>query len=138
MDEQFMKEAIKLALKSYKKNEVPVGAIVVKNNKIIGYGYNKTEKKKCQMYHAEINAIKMATKKIKNWRLDDCTIYVTMEPCLMCCGLINNSRIRKIVYAVDNPNFGGTKKLKNIEITTNICSKEYKELLQNFFKTKRK
>ena len=137
MDEFYMKLAIKQAKKALKYNEVPVGAIIIKNNKIISQAYNKKEIKKNVIKHAEIIAISQACKKLKNWRLDDCILYVTMEPCMMCSGAIEQSRIKKIVYGAKNENYGSTKLLKNIEITSNICEKECLELVQTFFKKRR-
>ena len=137
MEEKYMKIAIKEAKKALKKGEVPVGAIIVKENKIISKGYNKKEKTKNVIKHAEIIAISKACKKIKNWRLDNCEIYVTMEPCMMCCGAIEQSRIKKIVYGVKNENYGYTNVLKNVKIISQICEKECKEMIQAFFKKKR-
>lgn len=133
MHNYYMKEAIKQANKALNKNEVPVGAVIVRNNKIIAKAFNKKEKKHDCTQHAEMLVIQQASKKIKNWRLDDCTIYVTMEPCMMCCGAIQQSRIKTIVYGIKNENFGYTKEIKNIKIVPNICEKECKELIQNFF-----
>lgn len=137
MYEFYMKQAIKEAKKALKKGEVPVGAVVVKNNKIISKAYNKKEKLKNVTKHAEIIAISKACKKIKNWRLDDCEIYVTMEPCMMCSGAIEQSRIKKIIFGVKNENYGYTINLKNIEIISQICEKKCKELIQGFFKKRR-
>ena len=132
LDEYYMKKAYKEAKKAYKKGEVPVGAIIVNKNKVISKGYNKTEKKHDVTKHAEIEAIQKASKKIKNWRLNECTIYVTMEPCLMCKGAIINSRIQKIVYGVSNKY---NKKINsNLKIVQNVCESECKDLLQSFFK----
>ena len=137
MNEYYMKLAIKQAEKALKKDEVPVGAIIVKNNKIIARAFNKKEYKKDVTKHAEIIAISKACKKIKNWRLDDCEIYVTMEPCMMCSGAIEQSRIKKIVYGVKNENYGYTSNLKKIEIISQVCEKECKKIIQTFFKKKR-
>ena len=137
MNEYYMNIAIKEAKKAYKYEEVPVGAVIVKNNKIISKAYNKKEKTKNVTKHAEIIAISKACEKIKNWRLDDCEIYVTMEPCMMCSGAIQQSRIKKIVYGIKNQNYGFTDKLKNIEIISQVCEKECKELVQSFFKKRR-
>lgn len=137
MNEYYMNVAIKEAKKAYKYEEVPVGAVIVKNNKIISKAYNKKEKTKNVTKHAEIIAISKACEKIKNWRLDDCEIYVTMEPCMMCSGAIQQSRIKKIVYGIKNQNYGFTDKLKNIEIISQVCEKECKELVQSFFKKRR-
>ena len=137
MNEYYMKLAIQQAKKAYKYEEVPVGAVIVKNNKIIAKAYNKKEKTKNVTKHAEIIAILKACKKIKNWRLDDCEIYVTMEPCMMCCGAIEQSRIKKIIYGVKNENYGSTELLKNVKIISQVCEKECRELVQSFFKKRR-
>jgi len=137
MNEYYMNIAIKEAKKAYKYEEVPVGAVIVKDNKIITKAYNKKEKTKNVTKHAEIIAISKACKKLKNWRLEDCTIYVTMEPCMMCSGAIEQSRIKKIVYGVKNENYGSTDQLKNVEIISKVCEKECRELLQSFFKKRR-
>ncbi len=137
MNEYYMKIAIKQANKALKYNEVPVGAIVVKNNKIISKAYNKREKSNDSTKHAEMIAISKACKKIKNWRLDECTLYVTMEPCMMCSGAIEQSRIKKIVYGVKNENYGYSDNLKNIEIISKVCEEECKKLVQTFFKKRR-
>ena len=137
MNEYYMKIAIKEAKKAYKHKEVPVGAIIVKNNKIISKAYNKKEKTKNVTQHAEIIAISKACKKLKNWRLDNCEIYITMEPCMMCSGAIQQSRIKKIIYGVKNEKYGYSSNLKNVEIISQICENECKNLVQSFFKKKR-
>lgn len=137
MNEYYMNLAIKEARKALKHNEVPVGAVIVKNNKIIAKAHNKKETKNDTTKHAELLAISKACKKMKNWRLDNCEIYVTMEPCMMCSGAIEQSRINKIVYGVKNENYGCTDKLKNIEIISQVCEKTCKELVQSFFKKRR-
>ena len=137
MNEYYMQLAIKQAKKALKYNEVPVGAVIVKKNKIISQAFNKKEKNYDVTKHAEIIAISKACKKIKNWRLDDCEIYVTMEPCMMCSGAIEQSRIKKIVYGVKNENYGYTDNLKNVEIISKICEKECREMVQTFFKKRR-
>ena len=96
MKEKFMKEALKEAKKAYNKLEVPVGAIIVKDGKIIARAYNQKENKKDTTNHAEILAIKKASKKLESWRLLDCDMYVTLEPCSMCAGALIQSRIRKV------------------------------------------
>lgn len=137
MNEYYMQLAIKEAKKALKHGEVPVGAVIVKNNKLISKGYNKKEKTKNVIKHAEMIAISKACKKIKNWRLDDCEIYVTVEPCMMCSGAIEQSRIKKIIYGTENVNYGYTHNLKKIEIISNIYENECKELIQSFFKKRR-
>jgi len=137
MYEKYMKIALKQAQKALKYNEVPVGCVITKNNKIIAKAYNKKEKTKNVIKHAEIIAISRACKKMKNWRLDDCEIYITMEPCMMCSGAIEQSRIKKIIYGVKNENYGYTENLKNIKIISQICEKECKKIVQTFFKKRR-
>ena len=137
MNEYYMQLAIKEAKKALKHGEVPVGAVIVKNNKLISRGYNKKEKTKNVTKHAEMIAISKACKKIKNWRLDDCEIYITMEPCMMCSGAIEQSRIKKIIYGTKNANYGYTHNLKKIKIVSNIYENECKELIQSFFKKRR-
>lgn len=139
----FMKKALKEAEKAYYKGEVPVGAVIVKNGKIISRGHNLKEIKKDTTKHAEIIAIEKASKKIDAWRLEDCDIYVTMEPCPMCMGAIINSRIRKIYYGIPDLKAGACGSV--IDLTTykfnhiptyekNVLGEESKELLQRFFR----
>jgi len=144
----YMKEALKEAKKSYKKGDVPVGAVIVKNNKIIARAHNQKEKKQIATKHAEIIVIEKACKKIKNWRLEECTLYVTLEPCLMCAGAILQSRIKSLVYATESEKFGFVSSIENIlnnkknnhnvEITKGMCNEESRELMVKFFKDKRK
>ena len=146
--EYYMKEALKEARKAYKKLEVPVGAIIVKDDKIIARGYNKKESTNNCIMHAEIEAIKKASKVLNNWRLNDCEMYVTLEPCAMCAGAIINSRINKVYIGTMEENTGacGTKinLLKNkklnteIKIEKNILQEECTKLLKDFFKERRK
>lgn len=146
--EKYMELAIKEALKAQKNGDIPVGAIIVKDGKVIAKAYNKKEKNKCPTEHAEILAIKKASKKLKTWRLDDCILYVTMEPCLMCAGAMVQSRIKKVVYGVENSKFGFAGSIDNIlnnknmnhtiEIEKKICEKEIIKILKEFFKDKRK
>ncbi len=96
--EFWMKKALELAQKSYEENEVPVGVLIIRSNNIVGEGWNLMNSTNIATNHAEIIAIKMASQKLGNWRLLDCEIYVTLEPCLMCVGAINNCRIKKLVY----------------------------------------
>ena len=108
--------------------------MIVKNNKIISKAHNQKEKSKNVIKHAEIIAISKACKKMKNWRLEDCQIYVTMEPCMMCSGAIYQSRIKKIIYGVKNEKYGFTNNLKNVKIISQICEEECKKMIQTFFK----
>lgn len=133
MQERFYREIIKLSKKAYKKNEVPVGAIIVKNNKIIAKAYNKIEKNHDATMHAEILAIKKASKKLKNWRLNECEMYVTLEPCKMCSSAIELSRIKKIYYLVKKDKQILIDKNKYI-YKNNLYTKESLNLLRSFFK----
>lgn len=105
-NEKFMLEAYKEAKKAYNLNEVPVGCVIVCDNKIIAKGHNLRNTKKNVLFHAEIIAINKACKKLNKWILDDCTIYVTMEPCIMCAGTILQSRIGKVVYGIPQNRYG--------------------------------
>lgn len=139
----FMKQALKEAKKAYSKNEVPIGAVIVKDGKIISRGYNLKENKKNTLKHAEIIAIEKASKKLNAWRLEECDMYVTMEPCPMCMGAIINSRIRKIYYGVPDLKAGACGSVIDLtnykfnhipEYEKNILEEESKALLQKFFK----
>ena len=136
---KFMNIAIKEAIKAKNKGDVPVGAVIVLKNKVIGKAHNKKEHNKNATKHAEILAISKACKKLHSWHLDNCTLYCTMEPCMMCSGAILQSRIKKVVYLVKNEKYGCTHLLKNskiefIEIKENI---DMKKLLNDFFQLKR-
>ncbi|MEG0021750.1 MAG: nucleoside deaminase [Bacilli bacterium] len=142
-----MNEAIKEAKKALKHNDIPVGAVIVKNNKIIAKAHNKKELKKCSTKHAEIIAIEIACKKLKTWHLDDCDLYVTLEPCLMCCGAIIQSRLKNIYYGTTSNKFGYVKSIDNVFENKNNYKPEHIEnlnvigcskLLVDFFKDKRK
>lgn len=136
VDKEFMDEAIKLAIRSYEEDEVPVGAVVVKDNKIIGCGYNQKDKTKNPLKHAELIAIEEACKYMGDWRLNDCTLYTTFEPCMMCMGAIVESRISKVVYGAKK-NEQTFYNLNDIEIFGGVLEEECLHLLQKFFKNKR-
>ena len=146
-DEEWMQHAFQLAKKSEEHNEVPVGAIVVYRNEIIGEGWNHPISSNNPTAHAEIMALKKAGKKIGNYRLLDSTMYVTLEPCVMCAGAMVHARIAKLVYAVDDQKTGAcgsvfnivqTEELNhNIEIKKGVLEKECQALIQDFFKEKR-
>ena len=142
--EYFMKEALKEAQKAYDKLEVPVGVVIVKDDKIIARAYNQKEEKNSPIRHAEITAIEKACKKLNNWRLNDCEMYVTLEPCPMCAGAIVSSRIRKIYIGTTEPNWGACGSKLNllqdyefetkVEIETNVEQEECQKILKSFFK----
>ena len=146
--EKWMSEAIRLAQIAYEKDEIPVGAIVIKDNKIIGRGYNQREILKDPTAHAEVLAITAAANTIADWRLDDCTLYVTKEPCAMCAGAIINSRINNVIFGCYDAERGycgsiadlcGDPRLKNdITVRGGIKEQECLSLIQDFFKTRRK
>jgi tRNA(adenine34) deaminase len=147
MDEYYMKLAIKEAQKSLLTNDVPVGALIVDSDgNIISKAHNIKEKNQSLIDHAEIIAINKANKKINNWHLDDYTMYVTLEPCMMCTGAIIESRIKRLVYGTTSPKYGyiesvehaGTDPQKsNLQVTSNICQEDCENLLKTFFKTLR-
>lgn len=130
-----MELAIKQSKKAYKKGEVPVGAVIVKDGKIISKAYNLVEKKKNATLHAEIIAISKASKKLKNWRLIDCEMYVTLEPCSMCMSAIELSRIKKLYFLIEKDKEISIKKDKYSHIE--YKNDEYLNLIQSFFKKKR-
>lgn len=143
-----MEEAVKQAEKALKKNEVPIGAVVVQNDKIISRGHNQRERKQNAVKHAEIIAIEKACKRLKSWRLDDCEIYVTLEPCPMCAGAIANARIKKLIYGAQEKTSGDNlceAILSSIRLNHKveiIVDQENQEkcsnLLTDFFKNRRK
>lgn len=134
-----MKIAVDESLKAKKNDDVPVGAVIICNNKIISKAYNKKENNSDATQHAEIIAISKACRKRKSWHLDDCELYCTMEPCMMCCGAILQSRIKKVYFIVKNDNYGCTDLLNNSKIEVFQLDDKYqiKTLLNNFFKEKR-
>ena len=145
-DEKFMKEALKEAKKAYQKEEIPVGAIIVKNGKIIARGHNLKETKVDTIKHAEIIAIEKAEKKLNSWRLEDCHMYVTLEPCSMCAGAIINSRIKKVYIGTMDEKTGACGSVLNlfeynfnhkVELETGILKEECKKIIQEFFKSLR-
>ena len=133
--EKYFEIAYKEAIKAYKHKEIPVGAIIVKNNKIIAKSSNNRQKKKNVIGHAEINCIKKASKKLGDWRLDGCDLYVTLEPCNMCRIIIDESRISNVFFLIKQENL--TKICtKTPEIQTNDCEElknKYSKLLKSFF-----
>ena len=143
-DEKFINEALKQAKKALLLNEVPIGAVVVQNGKIIGRGYNMREKNRNATHHAEVVAISRACKKANDWRLENSTLYVTLEPCMMCLGAALNARVDRVVFGAFDP-CGKNEKNQTISalnhkivVEGGIGEKECKKILQDFFKQKRK
>lgn len=146
--EEFMKEALRLAKIAYKKDEVPVGAVIVKDNKIIAKAYNKRQKSQDATLHAEIIAIKKACKKLHTFRLNDCMLFVTLEPCAMCSGAIINARVGTVVFGAYDPKYGCCGSIYNLpednrfnhraKVIGGVMEKECRELLTQFFESKRR
>lgn len=147
MNEKYMNIALEEAYKSYEKGDVPVGAVVVYKNEIIARAHNCKEQNKNAVEHAEILAISQACQKLNTWHLEECTIYVTLEPCLMCAGALIQSRIGKLVFATENEKFGYVGSISNVLnnksnnhhpiIINGICKEKSQKLLKEFFKDKR-
>lgn len=149
-DYDYMELAYKQAIKAYKLNEAPIGAIIVCEDKIIARAYNKRELKQNVTRHAEIIAIEKACKKLNSWRLESCTLYVTLEPCIMCSGAIQQARIKRIVYGASDTKAGALGGLFNVysngglnhypvvsrETLDGKCSELIKEFFQNLRKSK--
>ena len=147
LEEKYMKAAIREAKKAAAINEVPIGCIIVHQDKVIARGYNRRSVDKNVLSHAEIIAIRKACKKMGDWRLEDCTMYVTLEPCPMCAGAIVQARIPKVIMGCRNPKAGCAGSVLDIlhqsglnhqvETETGILEEECSKLLKNFFKTLR-
>lgn len=137
--DKYVDKIIELAKIAYENDDIPVGAIVVKNSEIIGEGFNTRNRFKSVIGHAEIEAIEMACKHIGDWRLDDCTMYVTLLPCMMCTGAIIESRINSVYYLCDRTNvcFKSNKYLSIKKIPDSKKTQEYMKMLQLFFENKR-
>jgi len=144
LDEKYMRAAIKQAQKAYAINETPIGCVIVYEGKIIGRGYNRRNTDKDPLAHAEIKAIKKASKKMGDWRLEQCTMYVTLEPCQMCAGAIVQSRMKKVVIGSMNPKAGCAGSVLNllqmqqfnhqVEIEKGVLGEECSAMLSTFFK----
>ena len=144
IDEKYMKEALKQAKKAYLLGEVPIGCVIVYEGKLIGRGYNRRNTDKNTLSHAEITAIRRASKKIGDWRLEGCTLYVTLEPCQMCAGAIIQARISRVVMGSMNPKAGCGGSILNIlempqfnhqaEVSRGLLEEECSQLLILFFK----
>jgi len=143
-DEKFMKEAIRQAKKAYKIGEVPIGCVIVHDGKIIGRGYNRRTIDKNTLAHAEIQAIRKACKKMNDWRLEECTMYVTLEPCQMCSGAIVQSRMTRVVVGCMNPKAGCAGSILNllqmeefnhqVELEIGVLEEECSQMMKAFFK----
>ena len=146
-DERFMRLALKEASKAAAEDEVPIGAVVVKDGKVIARAHNQKEKKNCALFHAEMLALTKATAKVGNWWLEDCTLYVTLEPCVMCAGAMMNSRISRVVYGAKDPRFGFLGSVADLnkdypanhrfEVCSGVLAEECGSILTAFFRTKR-
>lgn len=143
-DEKYMKEAIKQAKRAFKQDEVPIGCVIVQDGKIIARAYNKRNMKRNPLAHAEIMAINKAAKVTGDWRLEDCVMYITLEPCQMCAGAIVQARIPKVVIGSMNPKAGCAGSILNllqvqafnhqVELVKGVMEKECTGMLQDFFK----
>lgn len=143
-DEKYMREAIRQAKKAYALEEVPIGCVIVYQDKIIGRGYNRRTVDKNTLAHAELQAIRKASKKMNDWRLEDCTMYVTLEPCQMCSGAIVQARIKRVVVGCMNPKAGCAGSVLNLlemdgfnhkaQVTRGVLEKECSQMLSGFFK----
>lgn len=143
-DERYMKEALRQAEKAKKLGEVPIGCVIVKDDQIIARGYNRRNTDKNTLSHAELNAIRKASKVLGDWRLEDCTMYITLEPCQMCSGAIVQSRIKRVVLGSMNPKAGCAGSILNmlqveafnhqVEITKDVLKEECSQILSDFFR----
>ena len=143
-DETYMREAKKQAMKAYALGEVPIGCVIVYEDKIIARGYNRRNTDKNTLSHAELNAIRKASRKLGDWRLEDCTLYVTLEPCQMCAGAIVQARIPRVVIAAMNPKAGCAGSVVNllemdgfnhkVQVTRGILEEECSSMLSGFFR----
>ncbi len=144
IDEKFMREAVKQAKKAYALEEVPIGCVIVYQEKIIGRGYNRRTIDKNPLAHAELTAIRKASRKLNDWRLEGCTLYVTLEPCQMCSGAIVQARVERVVVGCMNPKAGCAGSILNLldmqefnhqaELTTGVLQEECSAMMKQFFK----
>ena len=143
-DEKYMKEALRQAKKAEALLEVPIGCVIVQNDKIIARGYNRRNTDKNTLSHAELNAIRKASKKIGDWRLEDCTMYVTLEPCPMCAGAIVQARIPRVVIGSRNPKAGCAGSVLDlfhekgfnhqVELEEGVLQEDCTDMLEEFFR----
>lgn len=144
IDEKYMREALRQAKKAYRLEETPIGCVIVHEGKIIGRGYNRRNTDKSPLAHAEITAIKKASRKLGDWRLEGCTLYVTLEPCQMCAGAIVQSRVERVVVGCMNPKAGCAGSILNlldvkefnhqVELTTGVREEECSRMMKEFFR----
>lgn len=144
LDEKYMREAIRQAKKAYALNETPIGCVIVHDGKVIGRGYNRRNTDKSPLAHAEIAAIRKASRKLGDWRLEGCTMYVTLEPCQMCSGALVQSRIDEVVIGAMNPKAGCAGSVMNlleaegfnhkVKITKGVLEEECSRMLSDFFR----
>ncbi len=142
-DERYMRQAITQAKKAYARNEVPIGCVIVREDRVIARGYNRRNTDKNALAHAELTAIRRASKKTGDWRLEDCTMYITLEPCQMCAGAIVQCRMKRVVVAAMNPKAGCAGSVLNllqmpqfnhqVELETGVLQEECAQLLSRFF-----
>lgn len=147
-DEKFMKQALLQAKKAKELGEVPIGCVIVRDGKVIGRGYNRRNTDKSTLSHAEITAIRKASKKLNDWRLEECTLYVTLEPCQMCAGAIVQARVKEVVIGAMNPKAGCAGSILNlftmkqfnhqVQTTYGVCEAECSQILKQFFAGLRK
>lgn len=147
-DEKYMKEALRQAKKAEALLEVPIGCVIVQNDKIIARGYNRRNTEKNTLSHAELNAIRKASKKTGDWRLEDCTMYITLEPCQMCAGAIVQARMGRVVIGAMNPKAGCAGSILNllempefnhqVNVERGVLEEECSAMLSEFFKKLRK
>ena len=146
-DEKWMQLALKYAKRAAQQNEVPVGAVLVRDNELIAYGYNKRESWHTPIAHAEIICIHRASQKMESWRLLNSTLYVTLEPCVMCTGALIQARVSRLVFGAKDPKGGAVNSLYEIpadkrlnhrvEVTAGVLEEECSDILKKFFKSKR-
>lgn len=134
-----MSKALELAKKAFQQEEVPVGAVIVQKGTILASAFNQREQTHNPLAHAELEVLKEASQKLKSWRLVDCSLYVTLEPCLMCCGAILQARIPQLIYGCRDKKKGGIQKMDTgtLQITEGVMEKECSDLLTLFFKNLR-
>ncbi len=147
MNRKFLDMAFELAEKAYDLNEVPIGAVIIKNDEVIGCGYNQKESTNSVLKHAELIAIEEASKNLNNWRLDDCDIYITLDPCPMCASAIKQARIKNVYSALNNTDdsyleiinkiFVGDNTNPSVNFISNLDVDKSKNLLNSFFKKQR-